>query len=102
MKHLLLAMVLFLSTTVQAKERREYEQIDAQTVKVLVYQNDILQQEGQYKFHEGEWQTCGIWKQYDETGAVNMRVMYECGKRLWVERDFGDKLVYVKHKERAF
>ena len=98
MKQLLLMVMLFLSVTVNAKERREYEQIDDNTVVVRVYNNGHLQQKGLMKFHHDQWQICGIWEQLDEKGHVNMRAEYECGKRLWVERDLGDKVIRIEKK----
>lgn len=98
MKQLLLVVILFLSITVNAKERRTYEQINDNTVVVRVYNNGHLQQKGLMKFHEGEWQICGLWEQLDKDGHVNMRVQYECGERLWVEKDLGDKVVRIEKK----
>ena len=99
MKQLLFLVIVFLSITVHAKERRTYEQISDNTVVVRVYNNGYLQQKGTMKFHEGHWQICGVWEQLDKSGNVDMRAEYECGKRLWVEKDLGHKIVRIEMKE---
>lgn len=93
-----LMTVLCFLTSVNAKEKREYEKINDDTMIVRVYQDGILQQVGTLKYHHDKWQACGIWKQLDKDGAINMRAEYECGRRVWVEKDLGQKIVRIDRK----
>ena len=98
MKNIILAMVLLFSVSMYGVEKREYERINGETMVVRVYQDGYLQQVGTMKYHHNTWQICGIWKQLDRSGQVNMRVEYECGRRLWVEKDLGHKLIRIQSK----
>lgn len=98
MKQIILAMVLLFSVSIYGVEKREYRQVNDNTMIVRVYQDGYLQQVGMMKFHHNTWQICGIWKQLNRNGEVEMRAEYECGRRLWVEKDLGHKLIRIKSK----
>ena len=100
MKNLMIALLMFFSISVMAQERREYEQINENTVEVTVYYDDILTQKGTMRLHDDKWVPCGTWYAYDTEGDVIMTAEFKGGKKLWFKALSENKIVMIDHREK--
>lgn len=96
-KILIILLFLFINLT-YSQEKREYEKVDENTVKVKVYQNDKLTQKG-FMVKSGEkWVNDGVWYQYDKDGYVNLKVKYSRGIKQRVIKKYDNYVVTIEKK----
>lgn len=97
MKRLLLLVMLFLSITLTAQERREYVEVDFNQVLVKVYDNnDVLTQTGRLVKVNDKWVNNGTWKQYHK-GLLILKVTFKAGRKIVTKAYLEDRIVTIQH-----
>ena len=82
MNKIFTTLALFLCLSLTAQEIKTFQELDNGLVKVMVYNGEILVQEG-YMTKQGDlWKNTGTWKQYDIEGNITLKVKYNEGKRV--------------------
>ena len=102
MKALMMMVALFLSTTLNANERKEYKQLDNNKYEVKIYNEwqgvEYLQQVGVLDKHDDKLVPCGLWVMYNPDGEIQARAMFIRGKRAWFEKDLGGRTIVMRNK----
>ena len=83
-------------------QKKTYKVIDEDTVRVTIKEEGLPTQVGTMVRVGKTFKPDGIWRQYDKNNQITLTVMFIEGRKLWVEKDWGNSQVVINYRQGTF